>query len=307
MAIFPILISQFRRNPSLCRHCSYSIAFIVIVVSGENSSNNSDNSDNNSNNSNNSKDGSSTKSSNSTSSSFGTNANESTLGNTGNDTADLLQQQQQYSKHQSKKKRSLVMSIALLTVATATAFRMSGPVANLLGNGPGANTAAMAGCSWIIGGLLRCLKRHKAFVNEAAGIGRKCGSFLMLIFFAAIGAQASFRDVISGSTTAAVTSFAAICLTVHALTLISTVAALNWLLRRKQRRDSSNEYHITLEEVLVASNANVGGAATSAAFAGASLGKSDLVLSATCCGILGYVVATALGIILASFLGWRPA
>ena len=79
----------------------------------------------------------------------------------------------------------------------------------------------------------------------------------------------------------------------HAATLVGGVAALNALGRAR-----APALAIELNEMLVASNANVGGPATAAAFAGAAARDPLLVVPATVWGTAGYACATTLGVAL---------
>eukprot|EP00931_Biecheleriopsis_adriatica_P012112 TRINITY_DN113210_c0_g1_i1.p1 TRINITY_DN113210_c0_g1~~TRINITY_DN113210_c0_g1_i1.p1 ORF type:complete len:128 (+),score=20.61 TRINITY_DN113210_c0_g1_i1:291-674(+) len=126
----------------------------------------------------------------------------------------------------------------------------------------------------------------------------------MLVFFAAVGAQAGLPELLalgaqSGQGATTLAALAGISLGVHAGLLLLMSCLANALLRRTRL----HRFALSPEEVLVASNANVGGAATAAAFAGAGLGRADLVVPATCCGLLGYTLATAAGVNLAHLLG----
>lgn len=80
--------------------------------------------------------------------------------------------------------------------------------------------------------------------------------------------------------------FAAVILIVHGLILL---AIGRYVLK------------IPTAELLVASNANIGGAGTAAAFA-SEKGWQQLVLPAVLTGTLGYIVATPIGILLATIL-----
>lgn len=109
------------------------------------------------------------------------------------------------------------------------------------------------------------------------------GTFLMQIFFAAIGASANIFVVLEYGPILFV--FAALILTVHLLFLLG----------------AGKLFKLDLAEIVVASNANMGGPTTAAAMAVARKWKS-LVIPAILCGTLGYAVATFIGVALGQWL-----
>lgn len=113
--------------------------------------------------------------------------------------------------------------------------------------------------------------------------GERLGTLLMQIFFATIGASANIAVVVSVGP--ALFVFAALILSVHLLVLLLA----GWLLR------------LDLAELVVASNANMGGPTTAAAMA-IGRGWHSLVVPAILCGTLGYAVANFVGYGLGMFL-----
>ncbi len=109
------------------------------------------------------------------------------------------------------------------------------------------------------------------------------GTFLMQIFFAAIGASASIMVVLEYGPVLFV--FAALILSVHLVFLLA----------------AGKLFKLDLAEIVIASNANMGGPTTAAAMAVARKWK-ELVIPAILCGTLGYAVATFLGVALGYWL-----
>jgi uncharacterized membrane protein len=127
--------------------------------------------------------------------------------------------------------------------------------------------------------IATCLPKACAKLTGAEVIG----TFLMQVFFAVIGASANVATVLKVGPVLFV--FAAVILLVHLL----VVLGLGWLMR------------LDLFELIIASNANVGGPTTAAAMAVARRWEK-LVLPAILCGTLGYAVANFIGVALGHWL-----
>jgi uncharacterized membrane protein len=109
------------------------------------------------------------------------------------------------------------------------------------------------------------------------------GILLMQIFFAAIGASANIMAVLKVGPILFV--FAGLILIVHLLFILLAGKLLK----------------LKLAEIVIASNANMGGPTTAAAMAVAKK-WNHLVIPAILCGTLGYVVATFVGVGMAYWL-----
>lgn len=105
---------------------------------------------------------------------------------------------------------------------------------------------------------------------------RELGTILMMIFFGALGASANIGVVLKQGPILFV--FAAVILLVHLVILLVSAKLMR----------------LDLIEVVIASNANMGGPTTAAAMAVAR-GWQALVTPAILCGTLGYAVATFVG------------
>jgi uncharacterized membrane protein len=119
--------------------------------------------------------------------------------------------------------------------------------------------------------------RACASITEPAG---HLAVILMNLFFSVTGAQGKLGKVLA--TAPRLFLFSAVQLLVHLAFLLGAGRLL---------------FRLPLKELLVASNANVGGPTTAAAMAGSKKWKS-LVLPGILTGILGYASATFIGLVL---------
>lgn len=124
-----------------------------------------------------------------------------------------------------------------------------------------------------------------AFPKTLSSIGgaHEIGVLLMQVFFAAIGASASIALVLKHGVMLFV--FALVILAIHLVTILGVGRLFN----------------LDLAEIVVASNANMGGPASAAAMAVARRWET-LVIPAILCGTLGYAVATFVGVAVGHWL-----
>ena len=115
------------------------------------------------------------------------------------------------------------------------------------------------------------------------GGAEEMGTLLMQVFFAAIGASANIGVVLRVGPILMV--FAAAILLVHLILILLAGKAMG----------------LDLVEVVIASNANMGGPTTAAAMAVARRWES-LVIPAILCGTLGYATATFIGVAVGQWL-----
>ncbi len=120
------------------------------------------------------------------------------------------------------------------------------------------------------------------WMGRLAG-AHEVGVLLMQVFFAAIGASANIGVVLRVGPVLFV--FAAVILTVHLVTILTAGRLLK----------------LDLAEIVIASNANMGGPTTAAAMAVARRWET-LVIPAILCGTLGYAVATFIGVAVGHWL-----
>ena len=113
---------------------------------------------------------------------------------------------------------------------------------------------------------------------------QELGTWLIYLFYFAIGVPASIPLILRNAPLLLV-----FCLIVVAVNMLFCFVGGKML-------------HYSLEDVIIASNANIGGPTTAAGMA-ISQGWYKLVGPAMLVGTLGYVIGTYLGIIVGSLLG----
>lgn len=129
--------------------------------------------------------------------------------------------------------------------------------------------------------------------------------FAFLFLFAAIGVSADIAEVLRSGP--ACLFFSLTALTVHGVVTLGGSFLFQRLSSTKKARRHGGT--IRLVDVLVASNAAIGGPATAAAFYGQVKQGTDmkrsLTVAATVWGVVGYAVGTTVGVALYRFLQFR--
>lgn len=112
---------------------------------------------------------------------------------------------------------------------------------------------------------------------------QEIGTFLIYLFFTVIGAPASLKLIIRESPLLLL--FALI------IVLINMIVSIIF----------GKIFKFSLEEIIIASNANIGGPTTAAAMA-VSKGWTELIVPALLVGTLGYVIGNYYGLLVGAFL-----
>jgi uncharacterized membrane protein len=113
---------------------------------------------------------------------------------------------------------------------------------------------------------------------------QEIGTYFIYLFFFVIGVPASIMEIIKNAP----------LLLVFCLIMVLTNMAFCFI--------GGKLFHFNLEDIIIASNANIGGPTTAAGMA-ISQGWNTLVGPAMLVGTFGYVIGTYLGIIVGSLLG----
>ncbi len=137
------------------------------------------------------------------------------------------------------------------------------------------------------------------FERNLKHFGPGMSDVCFLLVFASIGTSANIGTALAHGLPCFV--FASLALCVHIFTIgIGSVVSMKMFPSLRK---------LSLEEVLVASNAAIGGASTAATFAATMSGerlsfehKRGLILAATIFGIVGYAFATTIGVVLTKLL-----
>lgn len=169
------------------------------------------------------------------------------------------------------RKRSYHVFLLLLPIAlTAGITAGAHVVARVFRLPPGFDLLLMASCSVLLSTAPQ--------LKEQLQLSGTVGDTAVTVFFAALGATTRLSAVVGASQ--AIVMVAGVVLLVH-MTVLCILG--KWVLRLPTRA------------LLLASNANVGGASTAAAFA-AAFGWRTLIPGAVILGTIGYLIGTPVGL-----------
>ena len=132
--------------------------------------------------------------------------------------------------------------------------------------------------------------------QQISAVSPILSSFIFHLFFSAIGASINLSTCLFLAPSAFV--FALLSLALHTVILFSLSA---FFCDGKKDKKSSSLF--ALEEILISSNAAIGGPVTAATFAANQCGlNQDYIMAATIWGVIGYASGTTAGVSLFSLL-----
>ena len=129
---------------------------------------------------------------------------------------------------------------------------------------------------------------------------RSLSRTLFCFLYASVGASAVVHDALE--TGPASFTFASLSLIIHFILIIFFSRLYNAAVSQTRKVKVVPLRQVSLIEVLIASNCNIGGSATAAAFAGSLSNNRALIIAATLWGCFGYSIGTTVGVYLATTL-----
>ena len=191
-----------------------------------------------------------------------------------------------YWKHLPVSLKDIALAFAVATIIVAIAANLASFLKALIPTG----TFAMDLLNGLLGNqylLITTLTVLAAtlfpkFIGGIAG-AQEIGTFFIHIFFVVIGAPASVYLIVTKAPLLLV-----FCAVIVGMNMVFSLVL-------------GKIFHFTIEEICVASNANIGGPTTAAAYAIAK-GWGALVVPSLLVGTLGYVIGNYYGIFVGTFL-----
>lgn len=176
--------------------------------------------------------------------------------------------------------RSRAITVASL-LGLGSVICLAGTAAARRSPVPGTSTMAV---TLLTVAVTRALVRHApSFQSSLARDGPTLATVLLNVFFGSVGAAGRWAHVVGVAP--AIFAFASLALVLHAILAVAGAAALNKFCGAE----------LGIDDIIVASNANIGGPSTAATFAGL-IGQEELVVPAAVWGTVGYAIATTLGV-----------
>lgn len=180
--------------------------------------------------------------------------------------------------------RSSLRSYATTTVSLFALGSVICSLSNAITNrSPVPGTATMVVTLLTVGVTRVLASLAPRFQARFSRIGPVLATLLLNVFFSSVGASGRWAQVVGVAP--AIFVFASLALGVHVVVMATGVAALNRFCGTG----------LSIDDMIVASNANIGGPSTAATFAGL-IGQDELVVPAAVWGTVGYAIATTLGV-----------
>lgn len=192
---------------------------------------------------------------------------------------------------------AFIVSITMTIVEVANAFERK--TSHIL---PGLGCAMIALLGTITNRILSksklfAMERLQRCISDMKRVGPSVADFCFMCLFSAIGVSANVKEALTQGSSSLI--FALLALSVHLITTGLGSFVFMKIFKKP----------LALEEILVASNAAIGGASTAASFAGSiderqidQDKKRGLITAATVWGVLGYASATTIGVFVAKCL-----
>lgn len=201
----------------------------------------------------------------------------------------------------------LLMTFSGCFLIASALLRFSNICQDLFPVVPGLNCLFIVLFSSILRLILQThLKFSRGVLFAITQMSSKMSTASFSLLYAAVGASANIRNALKNGVSSFIFAFCA--LLVHSIFIMITSSRYNNLFAETSDENIGQNVNkcrfrrLSLNEVLVASNCNIGGPATAAAFAGSVSKNYNLVVGATLWGTVGYAIGTSAGVMLTNFL-----